>query len=218
MKKCFVLMLSLVFCIAPCFMLTACKEKQPTEAEVALQQIQSAVTNTVNQSSYEMTVSMTGEGGVKCIHADGKSYLKISSYPWNDFDGDVAVCEVWTIEDYYYIVINGTAGGGKPITYYFKKLIDESFDYDMSEIVSAPVGVEFISSTTEEGVTTLVFSSTDMDETMIATYVIENNLIVAVTMEDSQGNVMGEAEFAYEGVIVPSLPTGGNVYWNTWPY
>ena len=141
LKKCFGLMLSLIFCLAPCLMLTACKDKEPTEAEIAIQKIQAALVNFVSQESYEMTMSMMGEQMQYVCDSEG-SYYKMSSFTWADFDNGVATLEVWIKDGYDYMQISGTSGGGKPVEYYYKQESDGSFEMDITNL---KIGVCYVS-------------------------------------------------------------------------
>lgn len=212
LKKSLALMLSLILCLAPCFFLTACKkEKEPTELEVAIQRVQTAINNIKNKEALEFVMTMEGEDVT--IILDGEVTYMTTSMMGTDM-------QVWTITEdgvtYDYTVAQIT--DPKPMVVYSKQ-ISEGPMMSLDDItMDSFENVSLISSTKEAEIETIVFKYVEEDVEMFMTVVIENDILVSMVGTDAEENIMASVVFNCEDVVVPALPTedannGGPIDW-----
>ena len=192
MKKRFLsIAICLTLCLSAMFVFSACKkEKEPTEAEIANQQMTSAFTNMLSQEAFKMEGLVEGQEMVM-IYSEDALYYEMSMM-------GMAI-QMWSIDGFDYTVMNDGES-----SMYTKSASEGDMFGDMTSVNK---GATFVSSSTENGVLTLVFKDIEDDENPYVVYTIENNLITSVEMQDAQRETTSTITITYENVVVPALPT-----------
>ena len=200
-KKLFSIILCLLLCVAPCFMLSGCGEAKLT-AEEAQEMMITAITNMQAKTTYELNMSMGLMGSAKVIVTEDAQYSKMDMFGMN--------AEVWVETEgsvaYDYTITSMVMGDEEVLMY--SKSVSEGLVASMDDIDLDMGDSTFVSATLKKGVATIVYSTEEDGATVKVTYVIENDLIVSVTMVDAEGVTVSAATIKYDSaVVVPVRPT-----------